>query len=250
MHGVGTGCPGHGQNGLGVGVRGALGQRAGLVGELGGRAQKILGGVGEDGRAPQIPDGAHHAQGDLTAVGDEDAVECPAGHQKCSSRRAAVRASRGPGWGSGYRTETTRSCVVDGGGIPPLGWIACSYKRIGVNDPLSHGMTPNHHRSIVKISQRRAITLEQGAPASGSVVITRPVCQGRDEAHWVPRNPRGGPHRVTGLIAPVTTDRSLQGPGASPGRGRGGRRHADVLHTGSWDRSRERRSPSRRPPGS
>ena len=85
VNGVGAGGAGHGQDGLGIGVRGAFGQGVRLIGEFGSRTQDVLGGVREYGGASQIADRAYHAQGDLTAVGDEDAVECPTGHQ-CAPR--------------------------------------------------------------------------------------------------------------------------------------------------------------------
>ena len=73
VDGVGASGPGKVEDGVGVGVGGALGQGVGLVGELGGRAHEVLGGVRQDRGPSQVPDGADDSQGDLAAVGDEDA---------------------------------------------------------------------------------------------------------------------------------------------------------------------------------
>ena len=47
-----------------------------------------------------------------------------------------------------------------GEAVSRWGGSPCSYNRIGLNNPRSHVMTPKHHCSIVKISQRQAVTLE------------------------------------------------------------------------------------------
>ena len=102
VDGVGAGAPGQVEDRRGVGVGRALGQGVGLVGELGGRAEQVLGGVGQDGGSAQVSHCAHDAQGDLPPVGDEDAVRAPSGH-RCAPkvwwgrrRRPAHRPSARP----------------------------------------------------------------------------------------------------------------------------------------------------------
>ena len=126
MHRIGTGGAGHGQDRIGVGVRRALRQSMCLVSEFGGRAHEVLGGVREDGCASQVPDCAHHAQGDLTTIGDKDAVECPDGHLCAPRVRRPSARDAGPCGRAGTpraRTETTCSCVLGGRSGLPLGRI-------------------------------------------------------------------------------------------------------------------------------
>ena len=79
-----------------------------LVGELGGEGVAVGLAVGEDGADPHGPAGAQDPEGDLAAVGDEDALE----HQPASGR-VAVAGAVGRRWRDGGRSRGRRSQQLD-----------------------------------------------------------------------------------------------------------------------------------------